>query len=301
VFSVLSIYYQGRKKFVISKKMFGRTGHESTRVIFGAAALGRANQAEADQVLELLLQYGINHIDTASTYGDSEVRIGPWLKHHRAKFFLATKARERSYTKARDEIHRSLGRLRVDYVDLLQLHNLVDQIEWQTALGKSGALEAALEAQQQGLVRFIGVTGHGLSIAAMHQKSLTEFDFDSVLLPYNYITYQNAKYSADFETLAAMCQTKNVAVQTIKSIARKPWGINQTRTNTTWYEPLTEQSEIDLAVSWVLSRPEVFLNTVGDISLLPKVFAAAEKFEATRSQAEIGADLANMDLVSLFV
>lgn len=286
---------------MISKKPFGQTGHESSRIIFGAAALARATQAEADGVLDLLFQYGINHLDTASGYGDSEIRIGAWMKDHREKFFLATKARERTYAKARDEIHRSLGRLRVDYIDLLQLHNLVDVIEWQTALGKNGALEAALEAQQQGLVKYIGVTGHGLSIAAMHKRSLEQFDFNSILLPYNYVTYQTPKYSADFETVVAMCQAKNVAIQTIKAIARKPWGLTQTRTNTTWYEPFTEQSEIDLAVSWVLSREEVFLNTVGDISLLPKVFSAAEKFEASRPQAEIGAELAQLEMTSLFV
>jgi aryl-alcohol dehydrogenase-like predicted oxidoreductase len=286
---------------MIAKKLFGSTGHESTRIIFGAAALARADQAEADKVLELLLQYGINHLDTASGYGDSEMRIGAWMKDHRDKFFLATKCRERSYKAARDEIYRSIGRLQVDYVDLIQLHNLVDQIEWQTALSANGALEAILEAQQKGLVKHIGVTGHGLSIAAMHQKSLAQFDFASVLLPYNYVTYQNAKYSADFETLMTMCQTRNVAVQTIKAIARKPWGINQTRTNTTWYEPFTEQADIDLSVQWVLSNEQVFLNTAGDISLLPKVFSAAGRFDNSKTQTEIGAALAPAEMASLFV
>jgi aryl-alcohol dehydrogenase-like predicted oxidoreductase len=286
---------------MIPKKMFGRTGHESTRILFGAAALGNVTQAEADRTLEVLLKNGINHIDTAASYGDAELRIGPWMKQHRQDFFLATKTGERTYQKAKDQIARSLERLQVDQVDLIQLHNLVDPIEWQTALGPGGALEAAIEARQQGLVRFIGVTGHGLSVAAQHKRSLEQFDFDSVLCPYNYITNQNPKYSEDFNTLAAMCQERNVAVQTIKSIARQPWGLTQTHTHTTWYEPFTEQADIDLAVQWVLSRPQVFLNTAGDIHLLPKVLEAAQRFDQSQSQEELSARLAEKDMTSLFV
>ncbi len=265
---------------MIDKMPFGKTGHDSSRLLFGAAALGKVSQAEADRTLELLLAHGINHIDTAASYGDAELRIGPWMNQHRAKFFLATKTGERTYQKARDEIHRSLGRLRVDHVDLLQLHNLADPIEWQTALGSGGALEAALEARDQGLVRFIGVTGHGLSIAAMHKRSLEQFQFDSVLLPYNFVTYQNPKYQADFAALLKLCQERQVAVQTIKSIARRPWGLDNPHTRTTWYEPLEEQADITTAVHWVLSNPAVFLNTAGDINILPRVIEAAESFKA---------------------
>ena len=286
---------------MIAKQAFGRTGHESSRTIFGAAALGQVSQAEADRTLEVLLQYGVNHLDTASSYGDSELRLAPWLKKHRADFFLATKTKERTYQAARDEFHRSLGRLRVDHVDLLQLHNLVDPIEWQIALGPGGALEAALEARAQGLVRFIGVTGHGLSIAATHSRSLAEFDFDSVLLPCNYVTMQTPKYAADFEALLKVCQERNVAVQTIKAIARRPWGVKTPHSRATWYEPLEEQADIDVAVHWVLSRPGIFLNTAGDVNLLPKVLDAASRFVQSPSEAELQGKMAELEMASLFV
>ncbi len=270
---------------MIPLEAFGLTGHQSTRTIFGAAALGGVSQAEADRTLEVLLQHGVNHIDTAASYGEAELRIAPWMKEHRSEFFLATKTGERSYAKAREELHRSLERLQVDQVDLIQLHNLVDPIEWQTAHGPGGALEALVEARQEGLVRFIGVTGHGLSIAAMHQRSLAQFPYDSVLLPYNFVTFQNAKYQADFEALVTLCQERGVAIQTIKSIARRPWGLQDPHTRTTWYEPLEEQSEIETAVHWVLSRPGIFLNTAGDTTLLPKVLEAAQKYDTSAPPA----------------
>jgi aryl-alcohol dehydrogenase-like predicted oxidoreductase len=278
---------------------FGRTGHESTRTIFGAAALGNVSQADADRTLELLFQHGINHIDTAASYGESELRIGPWMGQHRQKFFLATKTGERTYQAARDQIRRSLERLRVDQLDLIQLHNLVDPAEWETAMGPGGALEAAVEARDQGLVRFIGVTGHGVTVAAQHKRALERFDFDSVLLPYNYVLMQNQQYAADFEALVALCAQRNVAVQTIKSITRAPWGEREHTANT-WYEPLEEQADIDTAVSWVLGRPGVFLNTVGDIRVLPRVFDAASRFEARPSDEAMQAMFDRLEMAPLF-
>jgi aryl-alcohol dehydrogenase-like predicted oxidoreductase len=285
---------------MIATQPFGRTGHMSTRAIFGAAALSSVTQDEADRTLEVLLQYGVNHIDTAASYGEAELRIGPWMDRHRQDFFLATKTGRRTYQEARDEIHRSLERLRVDHVDLIQLHNLVDPIEWDIALSPGGALDAAVEAREQGLVRFIGVTGHGTQIAATHKRSLERFDFDSVLLPYSYIVMQNRGYAEDFEALMALCRERNVAVQTIKSIARRPWSGRQA-TRTTWYEPMEDQAEIDRAVHWVLSRPGIFLNTVGDIHLLPKVLDAANRFEAAPADAEMGRQIEKLDMVPLFV
>jgi aryl-alcohol dehydrogenase-like predicted oxidoreductase len=285
---------------MIATQPFGRTGHMSTRAIFGAAALSSVTQDEADRTLEVLLQYGVNHIDTAASYGDSELRIGPWMDRHRQDFFLATKTGRRTYQEARDEIHRSLERLRVDHVDLIQLHNLVDPIEWDIALSPGGALDAAVEAREQGLVRFIGVTGHGTQIAATHKRSLERFDFDSVLLPYSYIVMQNRGYAEDFEALMALCRERNVAVQTIKSIARRPWSGRQA-TRTTWYEPMDDQADIDRAVHWVLSRPGIFLNTVGDIHVLPKVLDAANRFEAAPSDVEMNRQIEKLDIVPLFV
>lgn len=256
---------------------FGRTGHRSTRTIFGAAALGAVTQADADRTMELLQRYGVNHIDTAASYGDSELRLGPWMERQRDDFFLATKTGERTYQAAYDQIRRSLERLRVDQVDLIQLHNLVDPSEWETAMGPGGALEAAIRAREEGLVRFIGVTGHGTTVAAMHMRSLERFDFDSVLLQYNHPMMQNPSYAADFEALVARCQERGVAVQTIKAITRAPWG-DRPHTAATWYEPLRDPVAIDLAVHWVLGRPGIFLNTVGDITVLPMVLDAADRF-----------------------
>ena len=284
---------------MIAKAPFGRTGHNSTRAIFGAAALGRATQREADRALELLLTHGVNHLDTAAAYGDSELRIAPWLKRHPGAFFLATKTGKRDYRGAKEEIRRSLDRLAVDQVDLIQLHNLVDVIEWESALREGGALEAVVEARDDGLARFIGVTGHGLSVASMHRRSLERFAFDSVLLPYNFRQLQDARYSDEFEVLAAMCARQQVAVQTIKSIALAPWD-GRPQTASTWYEPLTDPADIETAVHWVLGRDGVFLNTVGDLQLLPHVLAAAERFRERPDDKTMQALVERRALVPLF-
>jgi aryl-alcohol dehydrogenase-like predicted oxidoreductase len=284
---------------MIRKQPFGRTGHMSTVTLFGAAALGRVSQAEADRTMETLIEYGVNHIDTAASYGDAELRLGPWMEKQRKDFFLATKTGERTYDKAKAEIHRSLERLRTDQIDLIQLHNLGHPDEWDTAMGPGGALEAAVEAREQGLVRFIGVTGHGIHIAAMHYRSLQRFDFDSVLLPYNYPIMQNETYAQDFERLVKLCQERNVAVQTIKGITRGPWATTE-RTRSTWYQPLEDQKDIDVAVHWVIGREGIFLDTAGDIHLLPKILDAASRFEKRPSDAEIAAVASELHMSSLF-
>ena len=284
---------------MIAKAPFGSTGHESTRTLFGAAALGSLTQAEADPTLELLLEHGVNHIDTAASYGDAELRLAPWLAQHRDRFFLATKTGQRDRAGAREEIRRSLDRLGVDRVDLLQLHNLVDVIEWETALREGGALEAAVEARDEGLVRFIGVTGHGLTVARMHLRSLERFPFDSVLLPYSYVQMRDGHYASDFEELAAVCAHRGVAMQTIKAITLAPWD-GREQTAATWYEPLREQPDIELAVHWVLGRPGVFLNTVGDVSLLPKVLDAASRYESRPPDETMDELTARRNLVPLF-
>ena len=270
---------------MIQQQPFGATGHDSTRVIFGAAAIGNVSQQEADQTIELIREHGINHIDTAASYGDAELRLGPWIEANREEVFLATKTGERTRALAFEEIERSLERLRTDHVDLIQLHNLVDPDEWETAFGGGGAIEALIEAQAEGLVRYIGVTGHGVTVARQDLRSLEQYPFDSVLLPYNYPMSLNAAYLAEFSELAAVCAERGVALQTIKAITRGPWGDSQPTANT-WYEPLTEQGAIDTAVAWVLGREGVFLNSVGDIHLLPKVIDAAERFT---SRTPVGA------------
>lgn len=284
---------------MIEKRPFGRTGHMSTVTLFGAAALSRATQMEADRTFEILLKYGVNHIDTAARYGDAELRIGPWMAQHRQDFFLATKTGKRTYAEARDEIHRSLERLRVDCVDLIQLHALFHPDDWDLAMGPGGALEAAVAAREQGLVRFIGVTGHGWTIAAMHKRSLERFDFDAVLLPYNYVMYLNERYREDFQEVLRLCEARNVAVQTIKSVARGPWAVTE-RTRNTWYQPLEEQADLDRAVHWVIGQPNIFLNTAGDIHLLPKILDAASRFETRPSDDDMLQMLEQQRLTTLF-
>ena len=260
---------------------FGSTGHLSTRCIFGGTALSRASQEEADRTLEVLLQYGINHIDTAAGYGDSELRIGPWMRRHRDRFFLATKTGERSAGGARAQLERSLQRLQVDQVDMIQLHSLTEPDEWRQALAGGGALEALIQARDEGLTRYIGITGHGVTVARSHMEALERHPFDAVLLPLNYPMHQIPEYAADFERLHEECRRRGVAVQTIKAIARRRWTGSE-RPHPTWYEPLADQQDIDPAVHWVLAHDGVFLNTAGDMSLLPRILDAAARFPAAR-------------------
>ncbi|MDX6451197.1 MAG: hypothetical protein QOH16_1246 [Gaiellaceae bacterium] len=278
---------------------FGSTGHESTRTIFGAAALSRVTQAEADDALTLLLEHGVNHIDTAASYGDAELRVAPWLVDHREDFFLATKTGERERGPAHDEIRRSLERLGVDRVDLIQLHNLVDRAEWETAMGPGGALEAALAARDEGLVRFIGVTGHGVDVADRHLQSLAEFAFDSVLFPYTYIQLQDDRYAAAVEELLGLCAERGIAVQTIKSLSKGRWRSDE-HTAAPWYEPLTEREAIHTAASWTLGRPGIFLNTVSDLALLPLVLEAAAAPGVRPSDEQMDAFVAEQGVTPLF-
>lgn len=284
---------------MIPLRPFGRTGHDSSRVIFGAAAFWKATEEEEERTLELLLEHGVNHIDVAPSYGDAELHVGHWMERHRDRFFLATKTGERSYEGARDELRRSLERLRIESVDLWQLHDLVNPAEWETAMGPGGALEAAIEARDEGLARFIGVTGHGVTVAAMHSRSLERFPFDSVLLPRNYPMLQIPAYARDFETLAATCHERDVAMQTIKSLAAGQWGEKQ-RTTSTWYEPLREQDDIDLAVHWVLGHEQVFLNSSSDVGLLEKILNAAERHESPPPDAAMEAMVARVAMSPLF-
>ena len=271
---------------MIATRPFGRTGHHSSATLFGAAAFSEASPADIEPTLELLLAHGVNHIDTANSYGQSETLLGPVLPRYRDLFFLATKTGERTAAAAREHLHRSLDLLRTDHLDLWQMHCLVDDDEWEVAFGPGGVLEAFEEAKAQGLVRFLGVTGHGVQTPAMHRRSLERYDFDSVLLPYNHSMMQNAQYAADFEALLTLCAERSVAVQTIKAIARGPWADGQPQDFHTWYAPLSAQADIDAAVAWVLRRPNLFLNTTSDLGLLKKTLEAAERFTANEAPAE---------------
>ncbi len=256
-------------------------------------------QDRADRVLDLLLEYDVNHIDTAADYGLSEERLGPWMKVHRDRFFLASKTGARDYEGARDSIRRSLDRLQTDRIDLLQLHNLVEPEEWEQALSTGGALDALIEAREGGLVRYIGVTGHGTRIATRHAQSLERFAFDSVLLPYSFAMMQDPSYAADFEGVVSACRERDVAVQTIKSVARRRWR-GEGRQRFSWYEPVRDEAALRRCVRWVLARPGVFLNTSSDATLLPVILEAAAEEAAAPTALEMSEDVERFGIEALF-
>ena len=281
---------------------FGRTGHDSTRVIFGAAALGGMRQETADETMARVESWGINHIDTAASYGASEDRLRPWLADHRDDVFLATKTGERSGDAARAELERSLERMAVDHVDMIQLHNLVEPDEWETAHAPGGAVEALARARDEGLTRYIGVTGHGMRIARMHLRGLERFPFDSVLLPVNFTLLGDDGYAADVEELVERCAEEQVAVQTIKSIACGRWASDHTGPRFSWYEPLRDPAAIDRAVRYVLSDPRLFLVTTSDANLLPPIVDTASRPSAVErpTDAELAADVDTFGITPLF-
>jgi aryl-alcohol dehydrogenase-like predicted oxidoreductase len=279
---------------------FGRTGHHSSRIIFGAAALGSGRSDLADRVLAEVVRHGINHIDTAAGYGDSELALAPWLRSHRSRVFLATKTGERSGDGARAQLERSLTRLGVDSVDLIQLHNLVEPDEWETAFATNGAVAALSQAQAEGLCRHIGITGHGLRIPSMHIRSLERFDFASVLFPLNYSLIQHQQYRRDVYELMDLCTHRGVAMQTIKSIARRRWPAGADAKRFSWYEPLQDPGAIDRAVRFALAVPNVFVNSSSDARLLGSMVAAANSSEGVPSDEELAADSSSFDVTPLF-
>ncbi|MHA2358298.1 MAG: aldo/keto reductase [Candidatus Heimdallarchaeaceae archaeon] len=266
---------------MIPKLKFGRTGHISSRILFGSYALSKATQEEANQVLNLLLKNEINHIDTAPRYGKAEKLIGPWMEKHRKDFFLATKTRNRGYEGAWQDLHNSLEILKVDYIDLWQMHGLTNPQGQEKAMGPEGALQAFKEARDQGLVCFLGVTGHGNLTPMMHKKSLEYFDFDTVLLPYNYLLMKDKKYSTTFNELVEICQERNVAIQTIKSVAARNWEGQVKDYNTYFYEPIVNQEAIDKAVHWAMGFENSFVISAGDMQILPKMLEAANRYKKT--------------------
>ncbi len=288
---------------MIERRPFGRTGHQSARVIFGSAGVGAVDQDTADRLLPLLDEFGVNHLDTAADYGDAELRLAPWLRGRRADFFIATKTSERSGEGARRSLERSLERLGVDHVELIQLHNLVEEDEWQTAHRPGGALDALVQAREEGLVRFIGVTGHGLRIPTMHLRSLERFPYDSVLFPYNFVLLRDRAYRADVEALLAVCDERGVAVQTIKSTARRRWPDQdsaEARAGHSWYEPLRDASAISRAVRFVLDRPSLFVDSSSEFETLRSVLMAADSPSPAPRADELEADLASLEMAPLF-
>jgi len=285
---------------MIATLPFGNTGHRSTRALFGSVCLKWLSQSEADSVLDLLLKYGINHIDTAPMYGDAELRLGPWMNEHRRDFFLATKIDTVSYEQAKEQFQRSLERLQVDSVDLLQLHNLTDVARRELIMRPGGALDFLIEARDRGLTQFLGITGHGLEAPKLHLQSLERFAFDAVLLPCNFLLMQNPVYAAEFRQLLTVCEKRNIAVQAIKSIARGLWGAKE-RTHVTWYEPLSDPEAICKSVHWVMAQGNLFLSTVGDIQELPKFLEALVLYDGPPSVKRMLQVVHEQDMQPLFV
>ena len=284
---------------MIPRLPFGRTGHDSSRLLFGAAALGTVSPDEADLALGMALDSGLNHFDTAASYGHAEVVMGPWVARHRGEIFLATKTQKRTKKEALAELDTSLRLLKTDHVDLWQMHILVDEADWETAMTEGGALEAFIEARQQGKTRFLGVTGHGLSAPSMHLKSLSRFDFDSVLFPWNWPLSRDPAYASSVEALVAECGRRKIAVQLIKAFLRRPWG-DRSPTAATWYEPLTDAEDLGMALGFAWGIEGAFVNSAGDVHVFPTIAEQASKLPQKPSEAKMAAFAARAGMETLF-
>ena len=273
----------------IPRASFGRTGHMSSRALLGAAALHSRDADAASRMMDVFVERGLNHIDTAASYGRAERLLGPWLRHNRREVFLATKTEERTYEGAKAELQKSLELMQVDDIDLWQMHILVDEEEWQTAMGPGGALEAFIEAREKGLVKWLGVTGHGLNVTDMHLRSLERYDFDSVLLPWNWTMSRNPENAAGFRKLRQVARERNLALQLIKTACHRPWREDEKHTRSTWYKTLEDQGDIDDAIHFAMGVEEAFINTAGDVELLPRILEAVASYEGPPPDDRIAA------------
>ena len=269
----------------MERRRLGRTGHMSTVVTFGAAGIGRVDQETADRAVETALAHGVNHVDVAPRYGEAEVRLRPWMARIRSRIFLGCKTGQRTREEASAELSRSLERLGTDRLDLYQLHAVGKLHELDQCTAPGGALEALVEAREAGLVSWLGITGHTHDAPRTHLEALRRFDFDTVMFPLNFVLWADPRYREDAQALLEECRRRDVGVHILKTVARDPWG-DRPRTHTTWYEPFTDQAIIDQAVAFVLSRPVTTLCSVGDVTVLPRVLEAAERFQALEAPAE---------------
>ena len=262
----------------MQQRRLGRLGHMSSVLIYGAAALGAVDQDVADRSVQLALDAGINHFDVAASYGDAELRLGPWMPRIRDHIFLATKTEQRDYDSSWRQINRSLERLQTDHVDLIQIHAVGDLPELDRVTGEGGSLRAAIRARDEGLARAIGITGHGHQAPATHREALRRFPFDTVLTPLNYVLSRDPSYLADYQALVVDAQAADVGLMIIKAASRRNWPETDGHRYTTWYEPFDDQERISAAVAWVLSHQEVTgIATPGDVHLLPLVIEAERR------------------------
>jgi aryl-alcohol dehydrogenase-like predicted oxidoreductase len=269
----------------MERRRLGRTGHRSSVVTFGSAGIGRVEQAVADRAIEAALAAGVNHVDVAPSYGDAELRLRPWMARIRDRVFLGCKTKERTRDGARAELHRSLDRLGTDRLDLYQLHSVGKAEDLDACTAAGGALEALVAAREAGLTRWLGITGHTHDAPRTHLEALRRFDFDTVMFPLNFVLWADPAYRRDAEALLEACQARDVGVHVIKAVAKDPWG-DRPRTHTTWYEPFTDQPTIDRAVAFVLSRPITTLCSAGDVTVLPRVLEAAERYRPLDAAAQ---------------
>jgi aryl-alcohol dehydrogenase-like predicted oxidoreductase len=284
----------------MEQRRLGRLEHRSSVLIYGAAALAEVDQDVADESIRLALDAGINHLDVAASYGDAELRLGPWMREIRDRVFLATKTGERDKDAAWAQINASLERLQTDRVDLLQLHAISDLAELDRATAPDGALQAAVRAEEEGLVGAIGITGHGTQAAATHLEALRRHPFATVLTPLNPVLWRDAQFRDDYTALVEEVRRQDVGLMTIKAVSRRNWPDLQRKDHATWYEPLTDPELVRSAVSWVLAHEEITgLATAGDVRLLP-LLVAAERDRAPVPEAE-AALAADRDYSSPFI
>jgi aryl-alcohol dehydrogenase-like predicted oxidoreductase len=261
----------------MEKRTLGRTGHQSTVVTFGTAGIGRVDQATADTAIRLALDHGVNHVDIAPSYGEAMERMAPWMADIRDQVFLGSKTTGRTKSDAWEDIRSIMTRLNVESFDLFQLHSVgtMEALDQVTAPG--GAVEALVELRDQGLTRWLGITGHGPEVPRVQLEALRRFDFDTIMFPVSAAMFRDPDYRRDAEALLAEANARNLGIQTIKMIARGGWGDREHDTST-WYDPHREQADIDRALWWVLTQPMHTAPSAGDVNLLPKVLDAAERF-----------------------
>ena len=276
----------------MEQRRLGRLGHQSSVLIYGAAALAEVGQDVADASVRQALDGGINHFDVAASYGEAELRLGPWMPEIRDRIFLASKTGERDRGAAWAQINASLERLQTDHLDLLQLHAIGDRDELDRATGPDGALHAAVRAQEEGLVRAVGITGHGPEAAATHLEALRRHPFATVLTPLNPVLWRGEQFRHDYADLVAEIQRQDAGLMTIKTLSRRNWPDPSGKDYATWYEPFTEADRIRAAVSWVLAHEEITgLATAGDVGLLATTLEAErDRVSVTDAEALLATD-----------